>query len=134
MKIKMVALLILLCSQSLHANSFSVTGGAIKLTQTIPVSGPSFWHLTVRSSQPTFPTNVEVRCNSSSAIATCSSFTSGVPTLLNTGGCHPVQEAIFFEEELVRVWVCGGSGTGRCVVSSGFLSTNPRAQSITLCF
>lgn len=104
-------------SQADSSNILRLSGGVVGLEQVVPSSGPARWFATIRTSTG----DVQVEAATTNAKNVLSQVTGTTPTLLYTGGCFPIQEAVSGgTEELVHVWVCGGTGTGLCKIADGW--------------
>jgi hypothetical protein len=134
MKKLLLSLLLLPLPRAAQDDMLYLKGSIVAIEQFVPnVSNPvAVWHATVRTSKG----DLSVECSAGPAQAACSALVASgsiyVPTLLNTGGCYPVQEAVSGGTEgSVHVWACGGSGGGSCRIANGWIKPAPTQASLS---
>lgn len=117
-------------------NSFLVKGGIVAV-ESITDNTSTEWYITQKVVSGGVTRFVRSRCASSGAQSACSALVSTVqpwpndyaPALLWTGGCTPIQRAQSTgDTSVIDAWVCGGSGTGVCRVSTGWLATGSSTE------
>jgi hypothetical protein len=130
----LLSLLLLSLPLAAQDDMLYLKGPIVAIEQFVPnISNPvALWYATIRTSKG----ELRVECSAGPAKTACSTLVASgstyVPSLLNTGGCYPIHEAVSGGTEgSLHAWTCGGSGGGSCRIANGWIVPEPTLAALS---